>query len=71
MTILAVENEKKRLEKLTDLIQATHPDEEVLAFSASPQALAAAREKKIDVAFVDMNLKEMDGLLLGKYLQDL
>ena len=71
MKILAVEQNKNALEKLTGILAGLEPEAEVLAFDNSPQALAAAREQKVDVAFLDVSLPEMDGFLLGQYLKDL
>ena len=71
MTILTVENNKKALSKLSDMIRTEAPDAEILCFESSPQALAAAREQRVDVAFLNMKMKEIDGMILGQYLRDL
>ena len=71
MTSLAVDNDKKLLQKLTALISTVSPDAEFLSFDSSPEALAAARKKEIDVAFLNVSLAEMGGLVLGQYLKDL
>ncbi|MBQ6364658.1 MAG: response regulator [Lachnospiraceae bacterium] len=71
MTILAVINDKKELKKLSSMIGRLRPEVEVLCCESSPEALALAREKEIDVAFMDTKLAEMDGWVLGQYLKDL
>ena len=71
MIILAVENDKKALEKLSGHIRSAHPDAELICLDSSPAALASAREKEIDVAFLRTDLSEMNGLLLGSYLKEL
>ncbi len=71
MTILTVINNKSLLDELKGILTAIQPDAEILSFTDSPKALAAAREKIIDVAFLDVKLPEIDGLLLGRYLKDL
>ncbi len=71
MTILAVENNKQSLKRLTKLIQALKPDAELLVYDSSPEALMAARKQAVDVAFLDMDLAEMNGQVLGRYLRDL
>lgn len=71
MTILAVDNDKKALSRLSGLIRKKQPDDEILCFDNSPEALAAAREKEIDIAFLNTVLSEMSGLVLGTYLKEL
>lgn len=71
MRILAVQNEKKALDGLAACIRSRQPDDELLCLDSSPAALAAAREKEIDVAFLQTDLAEMNGLLLGEYLKEL
>ncbi|MCR4839868.1 MAG: response regulator [Eubacterium sp.] len=71
MTILVVEKNKTVLQEMTELLEQTLPGEQVLTFTDSPNALAVARENRIDVAFLDAKLPEMDGFLLGRYLKDL
>lgn len=71
MTILAVDNNKEALKKLTGFIKKQKPGEELLCFDSSPEALAAARETEIDVAFLNTVMEEMNGMVLGTYLKDL
>ena len=71
MRILAVDNNKDVLSKLSAFIRKHHPEAELYCFDNSPEALAAAREKEIDIAFLNTVLSEMTGLVLGTYLKDL
>ena len=71
MTILAVLNDKKALDMLTEHIASEQPDAELLSFTESPDALSAARQKEVSVAFLAADLPEMNGWLLGQYLKDL
>ena len=71
MTILTVIKNKAMLDELEKILAGISPDAEIISFTDSPKALAAAREKKIDVAFLDAKLPEIDGILLGRYLKDL
>lgn len=71
MTILAVEKDETSMKKLGGMLRTLRPDDEVLTFDSSPEALAAARKQEISVAFLDRKLPEIDGLLLGQYLKDL
>ena len=71
MRILAVDENETFLENLCGMIAELVPEAEILKFGSSPEALAAAREKEIDIAFLDPALHEMSGLDLGQYLKDL
>ena len=71
MTILAVIKNNKLLEEMQAILTELCPDDELMIFTDSPKALAAARKKEIQVAFLDAKLAEIDGLLLGRYLRDL
>ncbi len=71
MTILLVERNKAVLKQMEEMLTSMVPDVTLLSYSDSPGALAEARMKKVDVAFLDEKLPEMDGLLLGRYLKDI
>lgn len=71
MTILAVENDKESLKKLTRLLKTLKPDADLVLCESSPEALITARQKPLDVAFLDVDLAEMSGKILGRYLRDL
>jgi len=71
MTILCVQNNSKKLAALADTVSRLSPDAEILRFTDSPKALAAAREHEIDIAFLDMGLQELTAQDLGQYLKDL
>ena len=71
MTILAVEETPQALEQTAALIRELQPDAELLCFGNSLEALAAAREKEIDLAFLSVETPELSGLDLGQYLEDL
>ena len=66
-----VENNKKDLDQLGKTLKMHSPEAEIQCFDNSPEALAAARKSRVNVAFLSMNLQEMDGLTLGRYLKDL
>lgn len=71
MTIFAVENNKSILDQLNRALAVISPKAEVQCFDNSPEALAAARKNTVSTAFLGMDLQEMDGLVLGRYLKDL
>lgn len=71
MKVMVVENSKKAMSRLSEIIREQEPASTVLAIGSSPEALAAAREQEIDVVFLDVALPEIHGLVLGRYLRDL
>ncbi|MBE6006517.1 MAG: response regulator [Sarcina sp.] len=71
MTIIAVNEDEKTLDSICGTIADLEPDAELLRFASSPEALAAAREKEVDIAFLDPVLTEIGGLDLGQYLKEL
>ena len=71
MRILAVDGSAAVLDQIADLVAETQPDAEFLPFEHSLDALAEARRGEIDIAFLETELPERDGLDLGQYLKDL
>ena len=71
MTIMLVAENDQTLKDTTALLGELRPDAEVISFADSLEALAAARERPVDVALLTANMPELDGLDLGQYLKDL
>ena len=71
MTVLAVESSASELQALRDTLGGILDQAELLCYTSSPEALAAARGRQIDVAFLDPELPELSGLDLGTYLQEM
>ena len=71
MTILLVDSDAAALRKLSEALAALQPEAELLRFENSLDALAAAREREIDVALIETKLPELGGLDLGRYLKEL
>ncbi len=71
MTILTVDSREKGLEELAHLAAAAAPDAQILRFSSSLSALAEARSREIDAAFLRVDTPELSGLDLGQYLKEL
>lgn len=66
--ILAVDDEQLMLDALVLQIKRAAPDAEVISFRKSREALEYAQTHWIDAAFLDIRMKGMDGLELGRYL---
>ena len=71
MTILIVDDNAKDLKAISDAVKSLQPLADILCFDSSLSALAEARTKEIDVAFLDVNMPELNGIDLGQYLKEL
>ena len=71
MTILNVLKDAQSLQAVGQMVTGLAPEAELLSFENGLPALAAAREKEIDVAVLETELPELNGLDLGQYLQEL
>ena len=71
MNILIVDDNGTVLGEQTELIKALMPDAEIFGCEGGIPALAKARETKIDVAFLDTEMPELNGIDLGQYLKEL
>ncbi len=66
MRILAVEDEAIQLKHLTNHIHEAAPGAEILAFDNPEDALASLSERKPDIAFLDIEIGDMNGVDLAK-----
>ena len=71
MTIIAVDDDKTSLNKIKKILTKVKPDATCYFFDSSLSALAKAREEEVDVAFLDVEMSELSGIDLGKYLSEL
>jgi len=66
MNIIAVDDEQYALMSLEKAIKQALPDCNVNGFDVSSDALDFARENVVDVAFLDINMPEINGLELAE-----
>lgn len=71
MRILAVDDEQLMLDALVCCIKEAEPDASVFPFRRGSDALTFAGENPVNVAFLDIRMRGMDGLELGKRLVEL
>ena len=71
MTVLIADENDEVLRQLSDTVSTLRPDAELLCIGSSLAALAMARKREVDTAFLSTGLRELDGLILGSYLADL
>lgn len=71
MNIIAVDDEILMLKGVERVIKSVLPDCTLSCFDTPEGALDHARENRVDVAFLDIELGGMNGLVLAKLLKDL
>ena len=69
MRILAVEDEAILLKHLTNRIHEALPEAEILAFDNTGDTLAVLHGQKIDIAFLDIEIGDMNGVELAKRIK--
>lgn len=71
MNIIAVDDERRALRLLLSALSTAAPDAEIHGFSSADAALAYARANRVDVAFLDILMGGMNGLILAKQLKEI
>lgn len=71
MKILAVDDEPGALELLADEIKSAVPGAEVVSFRLPEDVLSYAKDNRSDVAFLDIEMPQMNGVTLAKRLKKL
>ncbi|WP_029322409.1 response regulator [Butyrivibrio sp. AE3004] len=71
MNILAVDANKASLNKIKKYLEKVSPDSNCFFYDSSLSALSKAREEEMDVAILDVDIPELDGIDLGRYLVEL
>ncbi|MEE1200063.1 MAG: response regulator [Christensenellales bacterium] len=71
MIIIIVDDEVHALEELEDTVLGAVAEAEVHLFRKAEDALAFAQTARIDVAFLDIEMRGMNGLQLAKALKDI
>lgn len=69
MKILAVDDKKLPLEALEEAIKKAEPTAEVFGFRSAVEALDFAAGTPCEVAFLDIHMRDMDGIVLAKKLK--
>ena len=70
MNILLVDDETPALRELFDAVTAVLPDARILSFTKASEAMLCAETECIDIAFLDINMRFMDGITMAKKLQE-
>lgn len=70
MNVIVVDDERFVLSAETMTIKRALPDAAVYSFQKAIEALELAKDNKIDIAFLDINIKGVTGIALAKKLQE-
>lgn len=71
MRFLLVDDEPLALQDLKEAVKKVSPESELGCFSTVREALDYAEENKIDVAFLDIEMGNVNGITLAKVLKEL
>lgn len=69
MRVLAVDDKKLPLEALTEAIRKAEPTAEIFSFRSGREALAFAAQTPCEVAFLDIDMRDINGISLAKELK--
>ena len=69
MKILIAEDEPLALESMTEMVQRICPEAELMAFQSAESAWEAAAKDPPDIAFLDVEMHGMNGVLLAEKLR--
>ena len=71
MNILLVDDELPALRELGDVVTAVLPQGKIHSFSKASEAMDCAESTRVDIAFLDINMRFMDGITMAKKLLDI
>ena len=71
MNIIAVDDEHFALMDLRSVIEEALPDSTLCCFDTPAAVLEYAKNNRVDVAFLDIEMGRMSGLQLAKHLKDI
>lgn len=71
MNIVAVDDKKPVLLQVQNTIEKAVPQASVKGFTSTREALDYAEKTRIDIAFLDIDMGEMNGLVLAKRLKEI
>ena len=69
MKILLVDDESLQLRRLEELVRAILSEAQIFAFSNPLEALKKGKEEDIDIAFLDIEMPILNGIMLAKELK--
>ena len=70
MKIIAVDDERIALSGLKLILNKAVPQADIAAFRQAKEALAYACQTRVDIAFLDVRMQEMNGIFLAERLKE-
>ena len=71
MNLLLVDDEAPSLRELEDAVAAVLPGEQLHSFTKARAAMEYAETAPVDIAFLDINMRFMDGVTMARKLIEL
>lgn len=71
MNIIALDDEKLAMEGICNTIRKVSPDAEVNGFVLVEPAIAYAKDNQVDVAFLDIEMYDTNGIEVAKQLKEI
>ena len=71
MNVLLVDDELPALRELADAVSAVLPDAAIHRFSKASEAMEHAETTRVDIAFLDINMRFIDGITMAKKLLEI
>ncbi len=71
MNILVVDDERPALRAMERVLVKAVPDAALYCFTDPDQALDCARQRRVDIAFLDIEMPKTNGLALAKALKEI
>ncbi|MEG0681501.1 MAG: response regulator [Eubacterium sp.] len=69
MNIIAVDDERLALQLLIHSINEALPEAQAYGFRSGEEAMSFCRENSCEIAFLDIDMNDMDGITLAKHLK--
>ena len=71
MRILLVDDEKLQLTRLEESVKSVLPTADIVSYTNPVLALKENKKQKIDIAFLDIEMPELNGIQLAKSLKSI
>lgn len=71
INVLLVDDEKPTLDELFDSVKEVLPDSNINCFSKASDAMEFISNNQIDIAFLDINMRFLDGITMAKNINAL
>ena len=71
MNILLVDDEILQLKRLYDSVKKVLPNDDIVYFTNPVEALDSVRDKQIEIAFLDIEMPKINGIMLAKQLKSI